>query len=115
VIGLGMALPYLLLSVFPRLAAKLPRPGEWMESLKQGMSFPLFAYALYLLWVLNALIEDGAWVRDASLGLAVISTACWVLGRWGALHRTDKERLVAKAVASVLFVGTLAYLYATLP
>ena len=115
VIGLGMALPYLLLSVFPRLAAKLPRPGEWMESLKQGMSFPLFAYALYLLWVLNALIEDGAWVRDASLGLAVISTACWVLGRWGALHRTDKERLVAKAVASVLFVGTLVYLYVTLP
>jgi thiol:disulfide interchange protein/DsbC/DsbD-like thiol-disulfide interchange protein len=115
VIGLGMALPYLLLSMFPRLAAMLPRPGEWMESLKQGMSFPLFAYALYLLWVLNALVEDAAWVRDASLGLAFIATACWVLGRWGALHRTDKERLVAKGVAFTLFGGTLAYLYATLP
>ncbi len=114
-IGLGMALPYLLLSAFPRLAAMLPRPGEWMESLKQGMSFPLFAYALYLLWVLNALVEDAAWVRDASLGLAFIATACWVLGRWGALHRTDKERLMAKGVAFTLFGGTLAYLYATLP
>ncbi len=115
VIGLGMALPYLLLSVFPRLAALLPRPGEWMESLKQGMSFPLFAYALYLLWVLNALVEDAAWVRDASLGLALIATACWILGRWGALHRSDKERLTAKFVAGALFAGTLAYLYATLP
>ncbi len=115
VIGLGMALPYLLLSVFPRLAALLPRPGEWMESLKQGMSFPLFAYALYLLWVLNALVEDAAWVRDASLGLAIIATACWILGRWGALHRTDKERLAAKLAAAALFGGTLAYLYATLP
>jgi thiol:disulfide interchange protein/DsbC/DsbD-like thiol-disulfide interchange protein len=115
VIGLGMALPYLLLSVFPRLAAMLPRPGEWMESLKQGMSFPLFAYALYLLWVLNALVEDAAWVRDASLGLALIATACWILGRWGALHRTDQERLTAKLASGALFVGTLAYLYATLP
>jgi thiol:disulfide interchange protein/DsbC/DsbD-like thiol-disulfide interchange protein len=115
VIGLGMALPYLLLSMFPRLAAMLPRPGEWMESLKQGMSFPLFAYALYLLWVLNALVEDAAWVRDASLGLAVIATACWVLGRWGALHRSDKERLTAKLVSLGIFGGTLAYLYATLP
>jgi thiol:disulfide interchange protein/DsbC/DsbD-like thiol-disulfide interchange protein len=115
VIGLGMALPYLLLSMFPRLAAMLPRPGEWMESLKQGMSFPLFAYALYLLWVLNALVEDAAWVRDASLGLALIATACWILGRWGALHRTEVERVVAKAVAGLIFVGTLTYLYATLP
>jgi thiol:disulfide interchange protein DsbD len=115
VIGLGMALPYLLLTMFPRLAAMLPRPGEWMESLKQGMSFPLFAYALYLLWVLNALVEDAAWVRDASLGLALIATACWVLGRWGALHRSDKERLTAKLVSLGLFGGTLAYLFATLP
>ena len=115
VIGLGMALPYLLLSVFPRLAAMLPRPGEWMESLKQGMSFPLFGYALYLLWVLNALVEDAAWVRDASLGLALIATACWVLGRWGALHRTDRARLTAKLTSGALFVGTLAYLYGTLP
>jgi thiol:disulfide interchange protein/DsbC/DsbD-like thiol-disulfide interchange protein len=115
VIGLGMALPYLLLSVFPRLAALLPKPGEWMESLKQGMSFPLFAYALYLLWVLNALVDDAAWVRDASLGLALIATGCWTYGRWGALHRTDRERLIAKVVALGLSVGTLAYLYATLP
>lgn len=115
VIGIGMALPYLLLSMSPRLAALLPRPGEWMESLKQGMSFPLFGYALYLLWVLNALVEDAAWVRDASLGLALVATACWIFGRWGALHRTDQERRTAKVVATVVFGGTMAYLFTTLP
>jgi len=114
VIGLGMALPYLLLSAFPRLAALLPRPGEWMETLKQAMAFPLFAYALFLLWVLSALVEEANWVRDASLGLAVIAAACWVWGRWGAPHRTDRERLIGKSVAALLYVGTLGYLYGTL-
>ncbi len=114
VIGVGMALPYLLLSLFPRLAALLPRPGEWMETLKQAMSFPLFAYALYLLWVLAALVEDATWMRDASLGLAVIACACWVWGRWGAPHRSDRERLGGKVVAAGLYLGTLAYLYGNL-
>ncbi|MEY2751675.1 MAG: hypothetical protein RLZZ550_1646 [Verrucomicrobiota bacterium] len=114
VIGLGMALPYLLLSAFPRLAALLPRPGEWMETLKQAMAFPLFAYALFLLWVLSALVEEASWVRDASLGLAVIAAACWVWGRWGAPHRSDRERLIGKSVAALLYVGTLGYLYGTL-
>ncbi len=111
VIGLGMALPYLFLSIFPRLAAMLPKPGEWMETLKQAMAFPLFAYALYLLWVLSALVEDAAWVRDAGLGMAVIATACWIWGRWGAPHRTDRERLIGKAVAVILFILTMAHLY----
>ncbi|MFM7398620.1 MAG: protein-disulfide reductase DsbD domain-containing protein [Verrucomicrobiota bacterium] len=115
VIGTGMALPYLLLAVFPALSSKLPKPGEWMESLKQGMSFPLFAYALYLLWVLNGLVEDAEWVRDASVGLAVIAAACWLYGRWAAPHREDRERMVGKGVAAALYLGTLTYLFITLP
>ncbi len=115
VIGLGMALPYLLLSVFPRLTNLLPRPGEWMETLKQAMAFPLFAYALYLLWVLNTQVDDRAWVRDTSLALAVLAAACWIWGRWGAPHRTDRERLVGKSVAALLYVATLAHLYYHLP
>lgn len=115
VIGLGMAIPYLLLSVFPRLTSLLPRPGEWMETLKQAMAFPLFAYALYLLWVLNTQVDDRAWVRDASLGLAVLAAACWIWGRWGAPHRSDRERLVGKSIAVLLYVLTLAHLYTYLP
>ena len=115
VIGLGMALPYLLLVLFPALTSRLPRPGEWMESLKQAMSFPLFAYALYLLWVLNALVEDAAWVRDASIGLALLGAACWIWGRWGAPHRSDRERFMGKTLAGLVYVLTLGYLYASLP
>jgi thiol:disulfide interchange protein len=115
VIGLGMAIPYLLLSIFPKLTNLLPRPGEWMETLKQAMSFPLFAYALYLLWVLNSQVEDRGWVRDASLGLAVLAAACWIWGRWGAPHRTDRERLIGKTSAVLLYVLTLAHLYWYLP
>lgn len=115
VIGLGMAIPYLLLSIFPKLTNLLPRPGEWMETLKQAMAFPLFAYALYLLWVLNTQVEDRGWVRDASLGLAVLASACWIWGRWGAPHRTDRERLIGKTSAVLLYVLTLAHLYWYLP
>jgi len=115
VIGLGMALPYLLLSAFPRLTNLLPRPGEWMETLKQAMAFPLFAYALYLLWVLNTQVDDRAWVRDTSLALAVLAMACWIWGRWGAPHRSERERLVGKGIAALLYILTIAHLYAHLP
>lgn len=115
VIGLGMSLPYVLLVAFPGLARRLPKPGEWMETLKQAMAFPLFAYAVYLLWVLSAQVEDAAWVRDAGIGLVVVATACWAWGRWGAPHRSDRERLWGRVVAAALLVATLGHLYWHLP
>jgi thiol:disulfide interchange protein DsbD len=93
----------------------MPKPGEWMETLKQAMAFPLFAYALYLLWVLSAQVDDAGWVRDAGIGMAVIAAACWVWGRWGAPHRTDTERLWGRLGAAGLLVATLAHLYWHLP
>lgn len=51
-LGFGMAFPLLALSMTPALARRLPRPGAWMESFKQAMAFPLYATALWLLWVL---------------------------------------------------------------
>ncbi len=115
VIGVGMALPYVLLVSFPSLARRMPRPGEWMETLKQAMAFPLFAYALYLLWVLSAQVDDAGWVRDAGIGMAVLAAACWVWGRWGAPHRTDAERLWGRLAAAGLVAATLGHLYWHLP
>jgi cytochrome c biogenesis protein CcdA len=115
VIGLGMALPYVLLVAFPAFSRALPRPGEWMETLKQAMAFPLFGYALYLLWVLSALVEDAGWLRDASLGLVVIAACCWIWGRWGAPHRSDRERLWGRLIATMLYLATLAHLAYHLP
>ena len=55
-IALGLSSPYLLLSVFPKWISRLPKPGEWMNTLKEGMAFPLYATVAWLLWTLNSLI-----------------------------------------------------------
>jgi len=52
-LGLGMALPLLLLSYLPQLGKWLPQPGAWMETFKQALAFPLYLTAIWLLWVLS--------------------------------------------------------------
>jgi thiol:disulfide interchange protein DsbD len=94
--ALGLSLPYLVLSVFPKLIDLLPRPGAWMESFKQGMSFLLFATAGYLLWVYGGLI-DLENLLDPMLGLSCIAIAAWVYGRWSLPHRKKSVRLAALA------------------
>ncbi|MDP8984269.1 MAG: thiol:disulfide interchange protein, partial [Pseudomonadota bacterium] len=51
-VGVGLALPYLLLSFAPWTRRALPKPGAWMETLKQLFAFPMYASAAWLLWVL---------------------------------------------------------------
>ena len=51
-LGLGMALPFLILSFSPTLMRFMPKPGAWMETFKEFMAFPMYATALWLLWVL---------------------------------------------------------------
>ncbi|WP_240626169.1 protein-disulfide reductase DsbD domain-containing protein [Pseudoxanthomonas sp. SGT-18] len=51
-LGLGLALPFLLAGFVPALATRLPRPGPWMETLKQALAFPLYATSAWLAWVL---------------------------------------------------------------
>lgn len=52
-LGFGLALPFLLISVFPSLLRFLPKPGEWMEKLKEFLAFPMYASVIWLLWVLG--------------------------------------------------------------
>jgi thiol:disulfide interchange protein DsbD len=92
-LGVGMAAPYLLLTLFPALLAKLPRPGRWMELFKQFMAFPMFATCVWLLWVLAQQVDAGG-VALALGVLVAVSFALWSLGlaqrgaasfRWAAL------------------------------
>ncbi|HUF60457.1 MAG TPA: protein-disulfide reductase DsbD domain-containing protein [Verrucomicrobiales bacterium] len=107
-IAVGLALPYLALSVFPGLVQKLPRPGPWMESFKQGMSFLLFATAAYLLWVYVGLLEDEdnklAFPASTILGLVIVGAATWVYGRWCPPARSRGSRATGAAAALVLLV-----------
>lgn len=53
VLGLGLALPFLLIGFVPSLARRLPKPGPWMETFKQLLAFPMYLTAIWLLWVLG--------------------------------------------------------------
>src|SRR4029077_16776005 len=54
VLGIGMAIPGVLLSFFPGLVLRLPKPGVWMETFKQVLAFPLYATVAWLAWVIGA-------------------------------------------------------------
>jgi thiol:disulfide interchange protein DsbD len=80
-LGLGMALPVLLLAFFPALLKKLPKPGPWMETFKQVLAFPLYATVAWLAWVLGAQAGNDA-VLALLAGLVLIAMGGWVYGRW---------------------------------
>ena len=97
-IGLGLAAPYLVLSMFPGLVKILPRPGAWMETFRQAMSFPLYASAGFLIWVLAA--QTGEYgLLFALFALSLVAMAGWIYGRWSVPTRKPAVRRVAVAAA----------------
>ena len=103
VIGLGLASPFLILSLFPSLLKFLPRPGAWMESFKQGMSYLMFGAAAYFVWVLMGLIsEEGQ--RDLLIGLVFVAMACWIYGRWCLPHKPRATQTKALVWGIVVLV-----------
>lgn len=112
-IALGLAAPYLLLSAFPSLLNRLPRPGPWMETLKQGLAFLLYATVAFLLWVLlGQLGEEAGYTPFASLkalfALVLTALAAWVFGRFGAYHLPTLKRRIGMASALVLLILAIA-------
>lgn len=77
-LGLGLGLPFALLSMTPQLVSALPKPGAWMERLKQFFAFPIFLTALWLLWVLGGLAGSNAIVMTA-LAATVLVFAIWLV------------------------------------
>jgi hypothetical protein len=96
-LGVGMALPYLVLSYAPWLLRKLPRPGAWMETFKQLMAFPLFATVL---WLLDVFLQQTGVAAAASLIAALLGLAfaAWLLGR---LQRSGRQGLGWLALVAV--------------
>jgi thiol:disulfide interchange protein/DsbC/DsbD-like thiol-disulfide interchange protein len=76
-LGLGLALPYLALSFAPGWQRSLPRPGPWMERLKQLLAFPLYASVAWLVWVLSQQAGPSA-VATALGGLVLIGFGAWL-------------------------------------
>jgi thiol:disulfide interchange protein DsbD len=98
-LGLGMALPYLAVSLWPALARALPRPGAWMAHFRTVMAFPMFATVVWLVWVFGQ--QTGIDAVAALLStLVAIAFAAWALGAPGFAPK-------ARAVLGVLAVATL--------
>jgi thiol:disulfide interchange protein/DsbC/DsbD-like thiol-disulfide interchange protein len=104
-LGLGMALPYALLAWFPGWRRWLPKPGAWMERMKQILAFPLYATVAWLIWVLGAQMDNDAVVRFLIV-LVIVAFALWA---WR-LHRTGTGRAwgVAAGIA-LLSAGIIVW------
>ena len=84
-LGLGFAGPYLILAIKPQWISSLPKPGPWMETLKQFFAFPMIATALWLMWVFMVQTSGDALVQPLLLGLS-LGLAIWMIaafkGKW---------------------------------
>ena len=88
-LGLGLALPFLALSLAPAWRRLLPRPGPWMRRLSQALAFPLYASVAWLVWVVSRQAgPDG--VALVLVGLLLIAFGAW-------LHHAARGRRAAMA------------------
>jgi thiol:disulfide interchange protein DsbD len=108
-VALGMALPYLALSLQPGWVRFLPRPGVWMERLKQFMGFPLLAALLWLLFIIGGQRGSHAiiWVGAFLLCLGV---ALWLYGLVAAPHVRPGARALG-LLAALLLAGGAGWLF----
>jgi thiol:disulfide interchange protein DsbD len=76
-LGAGLAAPFVLLCLSPALLNRLPKPGAWMETLRQFLAFPLYLTVIWLLWVLGSLLGDTGWLIGSLLMLTLV-VAIWL-------------------------------------
>lgn len=105
--GAGLAAPYVLLAGVPGLARHLPRPGAWMDVLRQALAFPVLGTCVWLAWVL-ALQQGAGAVAALGSGLVLVGLAAWLTGlaqgmtmRDGPARRVRLCRAVALAALAV--------------
>lgn len=97
-LGLGLAAPYTMLAISPRLAGLLPRPGAWMDILKNLLAFPMYGAALWMLWVVSQ--------QTDAAGLAAVFAAALLTGfaawAYGTGQMRDRARLLNVSAAGAL-------------
>jgi thiol:disulfide interchange protein DsbD len=102
-LGLGMALPFAALAWFPGWRRRLPKPGPWMERVRQVLAFPLYATVAWLAWVVGAQVDNDAVLRLA-LGLVMVAFAAWA---WRAFRGGAARGFALAAAAGLASAGAL--------
>ena len=111
--GLGIAVPYVVLSSSPRLLKKLPRPGAWMETFKHALAFPMFAAAIYFY---NTFGEKTGFEGSSLLlwSLLCLAVGAWIYGHWCVPSRSTRTRFIGGLTALLsVAAGTALALDAT--
>ena len=96
-LGFGMAIPYVILTANPALLKKLPRPGPWMDTFKQGMGFVLVGTALFLMLSVKPEL-----LILTLLFLLFVGFACWWYGRFATFDKPQGKRLAHMAGAFLI-------------
>lgn len=100
-LALGLAAPYVLLTLQPAWIRLLPKPGAWMEHLKQAVSIPIFLAVIWMVCVF-AQVTGSNGVAALLAGLLLTAIAGWVLGQWPARRLSTIAAIVLLAAAIAL-------------
>jgi thiol:disulfide interchange protein/DsbC/DsbD-like thiol-disulfide interchange protein len=110
-LGFGLSLPYLLLSFAPFLRRALPKPGAWMDTLKQVFAFPIYASAAWLLWVL-AQQTSAIGLGAALAGTILIALAAWAYKKSNSSSGGPRAAVLITAVLALLIAIVLPLRFA---
>lgn len=104
-LGFGLGFPFVLVSFVPKLYKLMPKPGAWMERLKQFLAFPLLGTVIWLTWVLGIQLGSDGWLLSSTL-LLLVALALW-------LGKTPNR--VVKGLAMVLMLVAVTAGFISIP
>ncbi len=108
--GLGMALPYILMAIFPFMLRFLPRPGPWTMYLEKILGFFLLATCIYLM----SLIPADMYIK-ALIMFLIIAFGAWMWGHWTSLNQSNIKRRSIRLAALTLIVLSALFLFRPTP
>ena len=101
--GIGLALPYVIITLTPRIAGALPKPGAWMLTFRQAMAFPMFATVVWLVWVLSRQSGPNGGLA-VLVGILGVSFLVWLGSRKSGRHAWTWGLALALCLSTVLVV-----------
>ena len=100
-IGVGMSLPYIILTMVPKLLAGIPKPGKWMELFKQGTGFLLLVIAVKLAEAIPA-----GKLINVLYYVVILGICLWIWGQWVSYNNTKTKKFFIRIIAVIIAVVT---------